>query len=172
MRKQLILVRHAQAEPANHVQKDIDLELNTSGFSEASRMGKYLSGKPLETGAIQLDAVFSSPAARARLTAQLLTEQLGFEYDNVVIDPEIYEASVRKLMQIINSLSETYRTVMIVGHNPHLSYLAEFLTHREIGTLPTCGVVAIAFNDQPWAAIASATGELVWFEHPETMDAH
>jgi phosphohistidine phosphatase len=164
MNKVLLIVRHAQAEQTNNVQKDFSRELNTTGYADSSRMGRYLASKKLMP-----DAVFSSPAHRARTTAQLLAEQLGFNYDLIVFDQEIYEASVRKLMQLINGLAETQTQVMIVGHNPHLTYLAEYLTQQEIGNIPTCGVVAITFGNQPWKEVSNGTGKLAWLEHPEKV---
>jgi phosphohistidine phosphatase len=162
MTKQLLLVRHAQAEAENNVRKDFERELNTTGYADASRMGKHLAGK-----SIHPDAVFSSPAHRAYTTSQLLTEQLGFDFDAIGFDNDIYETSVRKLMRLINGLNEKLRTVMIVGHNPHLTYLAEFLTHEVIGNLPTCGVVAITFDNLPWEAISDSTGKVAWLDFPE-----
>lgn len=127
-------------------------------------MGKCLKGK-----VASVQAVFSSPAHRASTTAQLITEQLGFDFDKIVFHPDLYETSVRKFVQLINSFSDKLETIIIVGHNPHLTYLAEFLTHAEIGTIPTCGVIAIQFNDLPWAAVGSSTGQLAWVEVPERV---
>lgn len=164
MNKVLLIVRHAQAEQTNNVQKDFGRELNTTGYAEASRMGRLLASKK-----IMPDAVFSSPAHRTRTTAQLMTEQLGFNYDLIEFDQEIYEASVRKLMLLINGLTEKHAQVMIVGHNPHLTYLAEYLTHQEIGNLPPCGVAAIEFVNQPWKEVSNGTGKLAWLEYPEKV---
>lgn len=164
MNKVLLIVRHAQAEQTNNVQKDFSRELTTTGYADASRIGRHLASKKLMP-----DAVFSSPAHRARTTTQLMTEQLGFNYDLIVFDEEIYEASARKLMQLINSLEETYTQVMIVGHNPHLTYLAEYLTQQEIGNIPTCGVAAIEFVNQPWKEVSNGTGKLAWLEYPEKV---
>ena len=161
MSKQLLLVRHAQAEAPNTVQKDFDRELNATGYAEALRMGKCLAEK-----SVRPDAVYASPSRRTTTTAQLMAEQLGFPFDRVVFEEGIYEGSVRNLMQVINGLAETHACVMLIGHNPHVSYLAEYLTHREIGTLPTGGVVAVTFSDQTWAALSSNTGQLAWYEHP------
>ena len=164
MRKQLLLVRHAQAHQPHPLQKDFERELNATGYAEASRMGRHLREKSLA-----LDAVFSSAANRAKATAQLLTEPLGFSYERIVFDPDIYEATVRKLMQLINGFDEAYASVMVFGHNPHISYLAEFLTHQEIGTLPTCGVVSIGFDDCTWKEITGSMGKLEWIESPEKI---
>jgi phosphohistidine phosphatase len=164
MNKLLLIVRHAQAEQTNNVQKDFERELTTTGFADASRMGRFLSSKKIKP-----TAVFSSPAHRARTTAQLMAEQLGFDFTSIVLDQEIYESSVRKLMQLINGLDESLTQVMLVGHNPHLSYLAEYLTQYELGDLPACGVVAINFERQAWKEASNGTGKFTWLEYPEKI---
>jgi phosphohistidine phosphatase len=168
--KHLIIVRHGEAESPNALQKDFDRRLNTTGFGDASRMGKQLLSKQLNNHPIRLGAVYSSPANRAITTARLLGEQLGFEYEHIIQEPDMYETSVRKLMLLINGLDEQQHTVMLVGHNPHLSYLIEMLTQEEVGSLPTCGVAAITFEAQTWSAISGATGKLVWFAYPDPIN--
>lgn len=168
--KHLIIVRHGEAELPNVLQKDFDRQLNTTGFADASRMGKQLLSKQLDNYPIRLDSVYSSPANRALTTAQLVCEQVGFEYERIIQEPDMYETSVRKLMLLINGLDEQQHTVMLVGHNPHLSYLIEILTREEVGALPTCGVAAITFEAQTWSAISGATGKLAWFMYPENKN--
>jgi phosphohistidine phosphatase len=164
--KQLLLTRHAEAEQATHFGKDFDRELNTTGYADASRMGKLLSSKVSDGVPLRVQVVYASPARRTRTTAQLICEQIGFDAEHVVFDPEIYQTSVRKLMLIINGLDEQYDTVMVIGHNPHLTYLAEMLSHAEIGSLLPCGVVCLVFEDQTWAEISASTGKIAWYVHP------
>lgn len=164
MTKNLYLVRHAQAELTTAMLKDFDRELNTTGYADASRMGKYFAEQKL-----RFDLIYSSPAHRTQTTAQLIAEQIGFETDAIVLDFDIYDTSLRSLLRIINQLEDDKAHVMIVGHNPHLTYLAEYLTHQEVGPIPTCGVVNIAFDVPSWSAIAGETGKVVWFEYPEKI---
>jgi phosphohistidine phosphatase len=56
---------------------------------------------------------------------------------------------------------------MLVGHNPAATYLAEFLTRAEIGSLPTNGVVYMTFEDQKWGEVTGQSAKLVWFEYPD-----
>jgi phosphohistidine phosphatase len=170
MSKQLIIVRHAEAELPNAVQKDFDRHLNTTGFADASRMGKHLASKQLNGKLLRIDSVLSSPAYRALTTAQLMCEQLGFDIERIVPNEDIYESSVRNLMLLINGLDEQHTTIMIVGHNPNLSYLAEMLTREEIGSMPTCGVAAITFEDQSWSGVSGGGGKLAWFNYPDNLN--
>jgi phosphohistidine phosphatase len=161
MVKSLVLVRHAQAEPYSPVIKDEERELTATGVADASRMGKHL-----HTLQVIPDLIVASPAYRTITTAQLLAEQLGYETSKIRTETTLYESSMRNLMAVVNELDERYLQVMIVSHNPTLTYLAEYLTHAEIGTVPTCGSVQIRFDNIFWQQVSGNTGKLVWFEYP------
>lgn len=163
--KKLILLRHAKSDWSIPGQKDFDRTLNTRGLRVAPKMGnKFVE---MET---HLDAIISSPAERAKLTAQLVSEQLNFETEQVELDDEIYEASIRTLLQVVNNLDDEYTSVMLVGHNPSFTYLAEYLTNDEIGDMPTCSAVAINFPTNSWMEVSQGLGEKQWFIYPKMFD--
>ena len=161
MIKHLLLVRHAQAEPYSPVVKDEERELTATGVADASRMGKHF-----QTLQVAPQLIISSPAYRTITTAQLLAEQLNYQIDKIKIESTLFESSMRNLMAVVNQLNETNDFVLIVSHNPTLTYLAEYLTREEIGTLPPCGSVNIRFENIAWQEISSNCGKLVWFEYP------
>ncbi len=163
--KQLVLIRHAKSEWANVVVKDFDRTLNTRGFSDAPKMGLRL--KEL-TALPQL--VISSPAERAKLTAQLLLEQVGFDVDQVQWEENIYEASARILLQVVNELPDEYDTVWLFGHNPGLSYLAEYLTGGEVGNIPTCGIYAIDLDVDSWTEVSQHSGNKKFYIYPKLVE--
>ena len=70
--KTLILVRHAKSSHSFGFSSDFDRPLNDRGFREASEMGKKLFKKK-----ILIDQFVSSPALRAKTTAELFAA----EYD-------------------------------------------------------------------------------------------
>lgn len=160
--KQLVLIRHAKSEWANVVVKDFERTLNTRGFSDAPKMGLRL--KELATSP---DLVISSPAERAKLTAQLVLEQVGFDFDQVQWEEDVYEASARILLQVVNNIPDQYNTVWMFGHNPGFSYLAEYLTGAEVGNIPTCGVYAINVEVASWAMVSQNTGSKKFFVYPK-----
>jgi len=161
MVKNLILVRHAQAEPYSPVIKDEERELTATGVADASRMGIQLKNLHVSP-----QLVVSSPAHRTVTTAQLLAEQLNYDLDSIKIEPTLYESSMRNLMAVVNGLNEKYSVVIIVSHNPNLTYLAEYLTQEIIGNLPTGGTVNIQFEEITWAEVSGGNGKLIWFEYP------
>ena len=162
MGKTLILIRHAKSDWSNSGEKDFDRSLNQRGHMDAPRMG----GKLHEMG-IKPDLIVSSPALRATLTAEYICEQIGYATENIDFQEDIYEASVRTLLKVVNELNDAYKTVLIVGHNPGFSYLAEYLTGKEIGTIPTCGIVELEFELDKWNMLSQNTANLKNFIYPK-----
>ena len=159
-------MRQAKSDWSVSGQKDFDRELNPRGNRDAPRMG----GRLAQEKAFIPDAVVASPAVRTSNTARYVCEQLKFEEDKIVFDAEIYEGSVRNLLKVVNSLEDSCNTVLLVGHNPGLSYLAEYLTKQEIGELPTAGVISIKFELDSWALVSEGIGNLEWNIYPKDAE--
>lgn len=165
MSKTLFLLRHARALEKQSGQQDIDRELNSIGLQNSTRMGIYI-GKE----AYKFDIIISSPAARAKTTASLLAEQIKYDTHKVHINPEIYEASIRTLLRVVNQLKNEWASVLIVGHNPSITYLTEYLSKSEIGDMTTCGLATIKFNVDGWEEISEGTGELLSYQYPDLLN--
>lgn len=165
MTKTLFLARHAKASEKQSGQNDIDRELNSKGLQNSTRMGINFSNKN-----IQFDIIISSPAVRAHATASLIAEQLKYDTSKIHLNPEIYEASTRTLLQVLNQLKDEWNTVLLVGHNPAISYLSEYLTKSEIGDMTTCGVVIIEFEVDQWDMVSEGTGKMISYEYPDLLN--
>ena len=155
MTKTLLLIRHAKSDWSVQGQKDFERELNQRGNMDAPRMG----AKMLELGLIP-DFVVSSPAKRAMMTAEYICEQIKYPADKIDFQEDVYEASVRTLLKIVNELDDSYQTVALFGHNPGFSYLAEYLTGAVIGDMPTCGIAQLTFEGSKWSEVSQNTGHL------------
>ncbi len=162
MTKRLVLVRHAKSDSSDPGQKDFDRLLNVRGFQDAPRTGARL----VELG-VKPDAVFSSPAMRARMTSEFVCEQLKYDVNEVVYDEELYEASVRSLLNFINAIEDKNSTVLMFGHNPTYTYIAEALSGKEIGNIPTCGAVSLTFEVESWSEVSAGLANLEWFIFPK-----
>ena len=115
--KQLILWRHADAEPALPGQSDMSRTLTTKGVAQSVEMARWLN-KHLPKHTL----VMSSPAERTKQTARAL------DADTHLLDilgPEAHYKTI--LAYLTESLSES---VLLVGHQPWigqiLSELLEF----------------------------------------------
>ncbi len=156
--KTLILVRHADASEGG---TDKYRSLSANGMIDAARLGKHLA--PQLTG---IDTLIASSAERTQMTAQVLSEQIGFDFDKLQLVEELYEGSPRHYIGVINTLPETAQKVMIVGHNPSITYLAEYLTHEELGNLPPCSIVSMHFENITWAEVTGRLGKLDFYDSP------
>ena len=162
--KYLYLVRHAKSSWDFPELKDFDRPLNKRGKRNAPEMGLRLAARELK-----LDAIISSPANRAITTAKVMAEQLDFPVANILQMDEVYHASSTQLVQLIHELSDDRKCVMMVGHNPGFTDLANFLKEADyyIGNVPTCGVVAIEFPLNRWAEITKHCGRMLFFDYPK-----
>ena len=162
--KRLILVRHAKSSWKNPGLKDFARPLNGRGKQNAPMMGKRLLGS-----GILPEVVVSSPAKRAWSTARLIASEIHFKEENLIADPEVYEADVDTLMEIIGNFSGDWQDVMLVGHNPGLTDLAERLTDQAFGNLPTCAICCIAFAVENWSEISYGSGRVYHYDYPKSI---
>ena len=165
MTREIFLIRHAQSNEKQGDQKDIERDLTSIGLQNATRMGINFNNKKLAP-----DIIISSPATRAFTTAQLMAEQINYEDTRIHLNDEIYNASIRTLLQVINQLKDQWQKVMIIGHNPSVSYLVEYLTGDEVGDMNTCGVAHMKFKVKLWSDIGEKTGSLVSYEYPDLLN--
>ena len=162
MRRTLFLVRHARALDSSPGQKDFDRELSQVGRANALHMGKnlyHLYPNP--------EKIVSSPALRAMDTAQILAEQMHYSTDKIEALDDLYEAPVRSLLKVVNELESDYSSVMVVAHNPAISYFAEYLTNAEVGNLIPGGVVLLRIEDAEWPEVVAGTCELIKYHEPD-----
>jgi phosphohistidine phosphatase len=160
MTKTLYLVRHAQA--SDSVSPDLIRPLVANGMIDAARMGRHLASKMQG-----IDLILTSHAERTQMTAQVFCEQLGIDNQIVRVEEDLYESSPKHYLDAINALSEDMDSVMIVGHNPSISYLAEFLTREEIGSMPTCAVVGMTIENLTWAEVTKKSGHITFYDSPD-----
>ena len=166
MQKNLYFLRHAKSDWSVTGQKDFDRELNQRGKTDAPKMGRKLFEL-----SVSPEIIYASPAERTKITSELVAEQLHYNTEHIIFEEQLYEASVRSLLNFINSLDDKYSKVMLVGHNPTLTYLAESLAKAELGNIPTCGAVNIQFDIDSWKEVSQGIGELKWFVYPKDDQA-
>jgi phosphohistidine phosphatase len=162
MVRDLILVRHAEAVDGMTGVKDIERELTSKGYRDAPRIGRYL----YEQGFFP-DMMLSSTAQRARATAELLAEQLKYELDHIGFHEDLYNASVRTLLNIVNEGKSNWNKMILVGHNPAISYLSEYLTGGDTGNMVPAAFVHLQFELDDWAQVSAQTGVCISYKTPE-----
>lgn len=113
-----MLVRHSKA--AHDAPTDIERPLTSKGRVMADALARSLDSRM--NG---VDLLLVSPAARARQTARPLQERLHL--GEIRVEPEIYHHGPDGILGLLESLAESVRSVVVVGHEPTMSILAHIL---------------------------------------------
>jgi len=156
MSRTLYLVRHAESLSASGDQKDFERTLTNNGYMNATKMGHYLFEQN-----VRPNKFVSSDAIRARQTTLNMAEQMKSDTNKIVWEHELYEASVRTFLKVVNDLQVEWKVVVMVGHNPTISYLAEYITGEAIEDMPTSSVVQIDFDLESWAEVSEGNGNFI-----------
>lgn len=164
MQRHLLIMRHAQAEEIQRDQSDRSRELTSKGQQEALQMGFFLMSQQKS-----IDVIYSSIAARTMQTAVFISDVLKINKETIVSEEELYNSSIRTYLSFVSQLNDDYKTVLLIGHNPAVSYLSEYLSNAEIISMPTAGLCVIRFDVNAWRDISKGSGELIDFEYPEKL---
>ena len=160
--KILTLVRHAKSSWKDPGLADFDRPLNKRGKNDAPMMGQRLIEYKVSP-----DLIITSPANRALTTAKVIAQEIGYPNKKLVIDKQVYLATTYGLLEAVKKVDNAHREVLLVGHNPDLTELANVLTGEVIDNIPTCGVVRMKFDISAWKDLGKQQGELVLFDYPK-----
>jgi len=140
--KFIYLVQHGEA---------VDKETNPSRpLTEKGKETVQEMGMFIQKHNCKVDAIWHSPKLRARETAEILSSCLGIEASLMSEHKELEpNEPVKKTLKLIRKTSE--RSLMLVGHLPHLSRLAGLLLcedeNKEIIVFQKGGVVCLEFQE-------------------------
>ena len=155
--KTLFLIRHAKSSWGNPLLADFDRPLNDRGLRDAPFMAELLKKQ-----GIRPDLMLVSPANRTTETANYFAEALEFDKADMRFEENIYEASPRQIFSIIEGIEPAAETVLLFGHNPAMTDMANYFSKKFVDNVPTCGIVRIEAAIDDWADFspdnASVTG--------------
>jgi phosphohistidine phosphatase len=165
MLRYLYLLRHAESKEKQIGQDDIDRKLTPRGMREALLMGTYLYKEKAK-----IDLIISSPAERAKATAGLVVDGMKWDHKTISYSDELYEASSRTFFNFLFTLDDAHKHIMCIGHNPVVSYVAEYLTKEEIGDMAPGSLATIKFAIPTWKEVGEGKGELENYIYPEMLE--
>lgn len=142
--RELILLRHAHAEPAASGQADFDRPLSPQGLAEAEAAGRWLVAQGLVP-----DLVLCSPARRTRETLEAVMAVAGYAEQR--LEPAIYDATPGTLFGVLQAHGEAER-LLLVGHNPGVERLVALLHSGQSGDYRGMPTAAVAVLSLPAAA--------------------
>lgn len=160
--KELILVRHAKSSWKDPTLRDHDRLLNKRGKRDAPEMGERLARSGCDP-----DLMVSSSAVRALDTARSVAGKLGYPCERIAVEARLFHAGVSELLQVIRSVDDSVDSLMLFGHNPGLTDLANHIGPRDIFNMPTCAVLHLRFQADTWATVGDLPGDEVLYDFPK-----
>jgi len=171
--RQLLLLRHAKAARDDPAVKD-----HARTLTEAGRAGVASLRRAMLDLGLAPDVVLVSSARRTLQTLEALEPW----DENPLIEPmdKLYLATAPQLLAILRGISDTVRSLMVVGHNPGLHDLALTLagahgvagnrdvTRRLSEGFPT-GALAEFTVAPRWCDLDAGGGRLVRFLCPKDL---
>ena len=153
--KQLLILRHAKSSWADSRLSDFERPLNKRGEKDAPRMGRLLAEHDLVP-----QQIISSAAKRARLTAEAVAENSGYEGE-ITTTRELYMGMPDDYVELLNDLPDELNLVMVVGHNPGIEDLVEELTGMW-ERMPTAALAHVELPVDSWRVLkADTSGKLM-----------
>src|ERR671923_68460 len=148
--KTLLILRHAKAVPKNLSLSDHDRPLDKLGEDDALHMGKLIKDKDIIPSFI-----ISSTALRAKTTAELVAKGCSYQGD-IVLNQSLYEAKPKDYLAILETLSDKYSTILIVGHNPTVEDTVQILTDSsDLVAIPSCALAHFSLPIEKWSDLSS-----------------
>lgn len=156
----LLVLRHAKAEDRADSGRDFDRRLSPRGREQCRALvAAFDSGRLPEP-----HRVLVSPAVRARETAARVLD--GPAVERIVYTEAIWEASPGDLAALVDEHRADGHTLMLVGHNPGLEGLVQWLTAERLPRgLKTATAAWLRLPDAPPEA---GRGQVVDVVYPGT----
>jgi|TARA_B110000881_G_C18212304_1_gene334924 phosphohistidine phosphatase len=119
-------MRHAKSDWSGPQISDFERPINRRGTRNAIRIGQWMN----ENNYIP-QKIISSPALRTKETIELVTEQISkFNLEDLTYEDELYLAGFTQLIEFINTYKDKVQSLMLVGHNPGIENLVNYLCDR------------------------------------------
>lgn len=160
--KTLLVIRHAKSSWDLEALTDFERSLNERGKKDGPIMAQRLLDKN-----IAIDAFVSSPAKRAKKTAELFCAVFKKNKEDIIFESPLYHATPEIFFEVIERLDEAFSTVAIFSHNPGITEFVNELTDEiMIDNMPTCSIFAIQVNAGKWKDFNNAKKDLLFFDCP------
>lgn len=158
------MIRHAKSSWDDPLLDDFSRPLNERGKRDAPSMGQFLKKKGAKP-----DLILTSTARRTLETAKQIAEEVGYHKEKIKGNAELYHASPKKIVSILNGVKDKHSSIMLIGHNPGLTEFVNELMNQQIANMPTCGVAACTLEVDAWQDAKWKMGKLLFYEFPKSL---
>lgn len=156
-------MRHAKSSWKDKSLEDSARPLKLKGIKDAETIASLM-------GALypQPELIISSPARRARQTADLVAENLGLE-DLLREESSFYPGDADEYFVALRRIPDEINTVLVVGHNPGLEAVLQQMLGQVV-VLPTGGLAMLELRLGSWQELTEVTeNKLLALVDPETV---
>lgn len=161
----LTLMRHAKSGWGFESLTDRQRPLNERGENDAPVMGERLTA-----AGIRPSLIVCSAAVRTTQTARLFAKAIGFPVEFIHKEPALYLANASQVMQVVVAQGGEFQNMVVIGHNPGISDLAEQLSDGLTGAMPTAGMLTIAADVPDWASFSLGDIRVVGYDFPKNTN--
>lgn len=162
--KTLYIVRHAKSSWDHPGLADHERPILEKGKNRTALVRDYLIDNNCS-----VDLMISSHAVRANQTASIIAEGLGYPNENIQISTSIYHGSLDSIIDQLFELPDDVNSVMLFGHNPTFTSLANYFIPGKIDWLPTSAVVCIDFETDKWEDFINARKKVKFVVTPRLL---
>ncbi len=146
-------MRHAPAADKTIGQTDFDREITLLGQRRAGEAGQWLRSQSL-----QPELVLCSSSVRTRMTLEHLLSEVGHKVP-VQFERDIYYGAEQDLLSLLHGVGNDVDTLLVIGHNPTISFLASSLAHEEVSFSPA-SIAHLHFNGYNWENLRAGSCKL------------
>jgi phosphohistidine phosphatase len=143
--KTLHIVRHGKSSWDLPGISDIDRPLIEKGI-----INNYLMAESFKLKYSIPEIIYCSPANRAIHTAIIFSRVMKVSFDALIIKSKLYESGVSTVLDIIEDSKSNINNLMIIGHNPVFTEVANLFLPENIAIIPTSGIVTLQFDLKNW----------------------
>ncbi len=133
-------MRHAKSSWSDFSLTDHQRPLNARGRRDAPRMADWL-----KRNIGQVNLIISSDAQRTRETTQAMID-IQLSSRTPYWETSLYHGIPQKYLDCMYGLDEETRSIIMVGHNPTMTYIANEISDQFIDNVPTAGVIIGTFE--------------------------
>lgn len=160
--KVLHIVRHAKSSWDYQNISDNDRPLKLRGIINSYEMARRIKIRNTLP-----ELIITSPANRALHTASIFARVIELPFSRFKIDSDLYGSDIETIINLLKNIDNNFHSVMIFGHNPEFTNLANFLSKKPIENVPTSGIISVTFTTAEWKEIGKDTVKDVLFDFPK-----
>ena len=160
--KKIFILRHAKSSWKNPGLSDHDRPLNGRGKKDGPLMASLMKRMNYTP-----DCIVSSTSRRTRDTVNYVINTLGIESESICFEEALYHGYMDDYEEAIKEVEDERNSVLLVGHNPTITYIANTCMGDSIDNVPTCGLLVIESPAKKWKYFTFVDSHLTKVHFPK-----